>query len=329
MTRNKETTDIIIPVYKPDEDFGRLLDLIRLQTRPANKIIVIETIPEKTETDGKAHKNVRTAEEMLKDCFPSDAYIYKSISASEFDHAGTRKYAASLSKADAFICMTDDAVPENEYLIERLMDALYSDERIAIAYARQLARPDADETEQYIRDFNYPDKSMIKSIGDIDRLKIKTFFASNVCCAYKKSIYDKLGGFTDNAVFNEDMIYASKALRNGYLSFYAADARVLHSHNYTPMQQLHRNFDLGLSQAMHPEVFGDADSEGEGLRMIKKTAGQLIKKGLIFKLPALITASAFKYTGYRLGRSYKKLPKRLVYALSMNKQYVKRYILEK
>ena len=36
---------------------------------------------------------------------------------------------------------------------------------------------------------------------------------------------------------------------------YEAEARVLHSHNYTNMQQLRRNFDLGVSQAEHPEVF--------------------------------------------------------------------------
>ena len=58
-------------------------------------------------------------------------------------------------------------------------------------------------------------------------------FASNVCCAYKKRIYDELGGFTDTAIFNEDMIYAAKALKNGYISRYVSAARVIHSHTYT------------------------------------------------------------------------------------------------
>lgn len=52
------------------------------------------------------------------------------------------------------------------------------------------------------------------------------------------------------------MIYAAKAVEAGYSIAYAADAEVVHSHNYTNGQQFHRNFDLGVSQAEHPEVFG-------------------------------------------------------------------------
>ena len=36
----------------------------------------------------------------------------------------------------------------------------------------------------------------------------KTYFCSNVCAAYKKSIYEEIGGFVKKAIFNEDMIYA-------------------------------------------------------------------------------------------------------------------------
>ncbi len=37
---------------------------------------------------------------------------------------------------------------------------------------------------------------------------IKTYFCSNVCAAYKKKIYQEMGGFIEHAIFNEDMIYA-------------------------------------------------------------------------------------------------------------------------
>ena len=50
---------------------------------------------------------------------------------------------------------------------------------------------------------------------------------------------------------------------------YVAEAKVIHSHNYTGRQQFHRNFDLAVSQAQHPEVFEGVPSEGEGIRMVK------------------------------------------------------------
>ena len=70
--------------------------------------------------------------------------------------------------------------------------------------------------------------------------------------------------------FNEDMIYAADLIHAGYGIAYAADAKVVHSHNYSCSQQFHRNFDLGVSQAQYPEIFDGVPSEGEGLRLVKK-----------------------------------------------------------
>ena len=52
----------------------------------------------------------------------------------------------------------------------------------------------------------------------------------------------------------------------GYKVAYVAEARVIHSHNYTGMQQFHRNFDMAVSQAEHPEVFEGIKSESEGIK---------------------------------------------------------------
>ena len=43
--------------------------------------------------------------------------------------------------------------------------------------------------------FNYPEQSSVKSLADIDKYGIKTYFCSNVCAAYDKGIYQKTGGF--------------------------------------------------------------------------------------------------------------------------------------
>ena len=156
---------------------------------------------------------------------------------------------------------------------------------------------------------------------DEDELGIKTYFCSNVCAAYRRDIYLKLGGFTKKTIFNEDMIFAGHAVEAGYQIAYAADAQVIHSHNYTAMQQLHRNFDLGVSQADHPEVFGRLHSEGEGIRLVKKTAKWLVENGHALLLPQLVMASGSKYAGYWLGKHYKKLPEGLIRSLTMNPAY--------
>ena len=306
------TVDVIIPTYKPDQRFFELIALLDKQTFPISHIRIINTEEKYFE---KIIYGRRYEEEYRNLCVTH-------ISRREFDHAATRSHAVAHSDADIFVMMTMDAYPKDEHLIENLVKALVPD-NVAVSYARQLANPDAGMIEQFTRNYNYPDTSCMKSKEDIEKLGIKTFFCSDVCAAYKRDIFDRLGGYPDHAIFNEDMIYAHKAIMAGYSIAYAADACVYHSHNYTGVQQFHRNFDMGVSQADHPEVFASVPAEGEGISMVKKTARYLIgqKQGLqIFKL---IYISGCKYLGYLLGRHYRKLPEKWILHFTADRNYWK------
>ena len=311
MGKEIRTIDIIIPTYRPGELFLRLFAMLQKQTVPYHRLIVINT--------GQKLMPQTTREMLTAD----SRTVLRDITEEEFDHAATRAFGISLSDADCFICMTDDAVPADTLLLEKLSEAL-TEEGTALAYARQLPAANADEAERFVRRFNYPDTGRKKSLADLEELGIKTFFASNVCCAYRREIYDRLGGFTDSAIFNEDMIYACTALKAGYSSVYCAEALVVHSHNYTAMQQFHRNFDLGMSQTMHPEVFGGLRSEGEGIRLVKSTIGHLAASGCALQIPRFLVRTAFRYAGYRAGKAYDKLPERLAVSFAMNRRGVRK-----
>ena len=108
-------------------------------------------------------------------------------------------------------------------------------------------------------------------------------------------------------------------LQKNWKIAYCSMARVIHSHNYTGIQQLRRNFDIGVSQAQHPDVFGQVKSEGEGIRLVRKTAAWLILHGAIHLLPKLIWQSGCKYAGYRLGKAYRALPAPIIKRLTSNR----------
>lgn len=305
-----EKVDVIIPVYKPDTGFLMLLDRLQEQTVPVNRIILMNTEQKYldrlvfgTALERKYHN-----------------ITVKHLSKREFDHGRTRNQGVKLSDADVFLMMSQDAIPVDEYLIEKLLAGLRG-EKTAVSYARQLPGKDSGEIERYTRLFNYPEKSCVKTKEQLPELGIKTFFCSNVCAAYKREIFDDLGGFVNRTIFNEDMLYAAKAVEAGYGIAYAAEAKVIHSHNYTCMQQFHRNFDLGVSQAQHPEVFAAYPSESEGIRLVRTMAAHLKKKKMWSKIPYLIIQSGFKYVGYFCGKRYRKLPGKLVTAMSSNKDY--------
>ena len=302
----KKSVDIIIPTYRPDGEVKKLIERLLKQTVPPGHIFIMNT-EKKFWNENLENLSKKIQVEHLKK--------------EDFDHGGTRNRGIRKSEADYVICMTQDAMPDDQHLLERLLKA-FEQEGVAAAYARQLPRKDCGLLERRGRDFNYPDKSCIKTKEDLPNLGIKTYFCSNVCAAYDRKIYEKQGGFIQHTIFNEDMIYAAGLISSGYSIAYVADAKVIHSHNYSGLRQLHRNFDLAVSQADHPEIFEDVPSEGEGLRLVKNTASYLFGHAPWF-LPKLIWQSGMKYIGYRLGKSWKKLPKSWVLYLSDNKSYWK------
>ena len=301
--------DVIIPTYKPGRELFAQLDSIEAQTLSVNRVILMNT-------------EKKYFEELVQGTDFAARYHNVEVhhlSRREFDHGGTRHRGVQYSDADIFVCMTQDAMPVDGHLLERLTARLSGD--VGAAYARQLPGEGSSEFERISRHFNYPESSRLKSAADLDTMGIKTFFCSNVCAAYRRDVYEELGGFIRHTIFNEDMIYAAGLVRAGYRIAYEAQAQVVHAHNYTNMQQLRRNFDLGVSQADHPEVFAAVRSESEGKRLIHAAWKYLKDNKRLYKFPGFCVQCCFKYMGFLLGRHYAKLPRRWVLKITANREY--------
>lgn len=334
--------DMIIPVYRPDDTFCLLLQGLREQTFLIHRLILLNT--EETLWE-EASARLPLAEHLGK--LPCE-WTLRHVRKADFDHGGTRMLGAELSDADVIVFMTQDAVPADPYLIRRLVEPFEKKEResvmteerpqpdgasvcgvtapdgsgvVAVTYARQLPNENCRTVESYTRQFNYPDTGCRKSREDIPRLGIKTFFCSDVCAAYRRDLFFALGGFETPVIFNEDMFFAAKAVRAGYVVEYVAGARVIHSHNYTAAQQFHRNFDLAVSQADHPEIFAGICSESEGIRLVKSTVGYLCRIGKPWLVAQLVWQCAGKYAGYFMGKRYRRLSRKRILKYTMSPDY--------
>lgn len=315
---NQCTLDLIIPIYKPDKKLNQIIDRIMEQTKVPNNIFLLHTV------DTNCHKEAKEILESLEYIYGLSNSICKitiiNIDKKDFDHGGTRNLGAKLSSADIIMFMTQDAVPSENKLISSLIEPLYKEE-VACAYARQLPSVGSSILEKYSRNFNYSQTSIIKSKKDLDTLGIKTYFCSNVCAAYKRDIYESLGGFTTKTIFNEDMIMAYYVIKNNYKIAYAAEAKVYHSHEYTNIAQFKRNFDLAVSQEQYSFIFSNVKSETEGIKFVKSTISYLIDHKKAYLIPEFIIQSGFKYVGYKMGKNYKKLPSTVIKKFSMNPTY--------
>ena len=307
------SVDVFIPIYKAGNDFALMLEKLYKQSKRPEHIYLLQTIEKK---DEKLFDIKKCSKEL------ADIISVQPIKKADFDHGATRAYGALMAESDYVLFMTQDAVCYDEYVIENLLKA-FDDRKVGIAYARQLAREDADEIERMTRETNYPSESVVKTKKDEKRLGIKTYFCSDVCAMYRLDVYKKLGGFVKKTIFNEDMIMAYKEMQAGFSVAYKADAKVIHSHSYTCKQQFVRSFDLGVSQRQYHEIFDKISSEKEGAGYAKKVIIYLLKKGKFIKTIYFMMQCGFRLIGYKLGKNYDKLPRKMVLAFTMNKEYWK------
>ena len=298
--------DAVIPAYKPGHDLRELVEKLLDQTVRLGRIIIINTDREYFDE---------------KEYLIAPAVGVVHITRHEFDHAGTRDMGLRMSDADYVLFMTMDAIPKDNYLVEKLLSGFRRADNIAVSYARQLPKKDCNRIEQITREFNYPAQSRVQTSDDIKELGIKAYFCSDVCAMYDTSIYRSLGGFKAPAIFNEDMVYAAGALDAGYAVSYCADALVYHSHNYTGRQYYRRNFDLGVSQADHPEIFERFNVKGTGMQLVRKSLAQICRSGTPADIIRLVYYSGMKYLGFRKGKNYRKLSLKSCLKHTSDKEY--------
>lgn len=298
--------DAVIPAYRPGHDLRELVEKLLDQTVRLGRIIIINTDREFFDE---------------KEYLIAPAVEVVHITRHEFDHAGTRDMGLRMSDADYVLFMTMDAIPKDNYLVEKLLSGFRRADNIAVSYARQLPKKDCNRIEQITREFNYPAQSRVQTSDDIKELGIKAYFCSDVCAMYDTSIYRSLGGFKAPAIFNEDMVYAAGALDAGYAVSYCADALVYHSHNYTGRQYYRRNFDLGVSQADHPEIFERFNVKGTGMQLVRKSLAQICRRGTPADIIRLVYYSGMKYLGFRKGKNYHKLSLKSCLKHTSDKEY--------
>ncbi|HCT8712900.1 TPA: glycosyltransferase family 2 protein [Raoultella ornithinolytica] len=246
-----------------------------------------------------------------------------TISGDTFNHGGTRNQAVEdfVQNYDIVIFLTQDAIPQPGF-IQNIINA-FSDSDVVCAYGRQLPHDDANPIAQHARYFSYPDNGYICGKHSISSMGLKTVFMSNSFSAYRLSVFKELGGFPYNTILCEDMFYTAKAVLAGYKVAYVSNAMVCHSHNYTPLDEFKRYFDIGVFHADEPWIrdsFGGAG--GEGKKFILSEISFLFKKAPMW-IPIAFINNFMKIVGYKLGQKYRRLPTGLIKSFSMHKKFWK------
>ena len=319
MCDNMKKYSVIILTHMPHDELIVSIERLLTQKTKPEKIIIYNT------NLVNFFKNIKERlkfERLLYD--NKDLIKLIHIEEKDFDHGKARNDAMKLVSTDYALFLTDDAIPYNNELCDNLLNAFDkydSDTKVAVTYARQIAKVSAKLKEKYTREFNYPSFDIIKDKANESKLGIKNYFCSNVCAMYNRNIFNNLLGFEENIILNEDTFYVYKAINSGYKVVYVSNALVCHSHNYTYKDQFSRNFDIGVSQAEKNEIFKNIPSYNEGMRLIKYVCVKLLKGLHFIMIFDFLIECYFRLKGFKTGLNFKSLSNEDCIKYASNKNY--------
>ena len=297
---------LIIPTLNAEKYLPELFEKLSGQSRKIDEIIIIDS----WSTDNTA---------ILASSLGAKVTV---IEGQFFDHGGTRNQVAGMSTGDILVFMTQDAVPLDDKTIENLVKPLEEPE-IILSYARQLPKKGTKITDKFLRLYNYPPQSRVKSKDDISITGIGTFQNSNVCAAYRREEFFALGGFPAPVVSNEDMLFAAKAVLAGYKTSYTSEAAVCHSHNYSYADLFKRYFDIAASMDSEPFVKQVGKVQAKGYDFLIKQIKYLKAEQKLRFVPQVLLEAVFKLMGYKLGERHRYIPTIGKNYLSLNKNFWK------
>ena len=275
--------DIICPLYNAINYIDNLNKSLLMQENVnINKIRYILT------------ESKDSTEQYLK----SNNLNYKLVKRDEFSHSLTREKEAFESEADILVFISQDIVIDDKNWLEKLVKPIINNE-VEASYSRQLTK--FNNIEKYVREFNYPAESMIKSDSDIEKLGIKTFFFSDAASAIKRRVFVELNGYDHkNLPINEDMYFAHKLITYGYKIKYCADSYVYHSHKFT-LKELYNRYKLTGQFFKQNDYLYNYKTTSSGVKLAKYILKRILKEFrivLLFRYPFDMAARFF---GMRAG----------------------------
>jgi rhamnosyltransferase len=184
------------------------------------------------------------------------------IPPARFSHGGTRNLLMREASGARVAFITQDAEPADERWLERLLGGLELAADVGIAFGPYQPRPDASpavrlELERWFASLSPDGRPRVERLGERERslpvielVGRRGFFTdANACVA--RAAWERVP-FRE-VDYAEDRVLALDMLRAGYGKAFVPDAPVIHSHDYSTLEELRRGFDEGRALR---EVYG-------------------------------------------------------------------------
>jgi GT2 family glycosyltransferase len=235
----KRLLSIILPVKNGAHKLRELLPAIKAQkSRDLIEIIAVDSQSEDESV------------ELLK---RANATVI-SIDPRAFNHGLTRNLATRYANGSIFVFLNQSTLPADAHWLANLVRPFDNDEALAGVCGRVLPRKDADllTAHETIRNINASEERIVTRITDWDAYRslkpeiLRAFVNFHtLSAAIRADVFQRVPFREAN--FAEDLIWGKEALESGLLIQYEPLSVALHSHNYSLLEILRRNFDDGVA----------------------------------------------------------------------------------
>jgi GT2 family glycosyltransferase len=226
---------VAIPVRDGGELLARTLAALQRQT-VAHELLVCDS----GSTDGSVARARDHGARVLE------------IAPGDFSHGGTRNLLMAEAVGAHVALLTQDAEPAHESWLERLLAGFELSEDVALVYGPYRPREHASaavriELEGWFASLSPDGGPRLDRLEEHERTLAASeliggrgfFTDANACLS--RAAWERVP-FRE-VPYAEDRVLAIDMLRAGYTKAYMPGAAVLHSHDYTTLQQLRRCFD--------------------------------------------------------------------------------------
>ena len=245
---------VAIPVYNGARYLDEVLTAVRAQRVDRElELLVIDS----GSTDGSLEIAERHG-----------ARIHR-IPKSEFSHGGTRNLAMQLAEGDHVAFLTQDSTPAHDGWLAAMLEGFAQAADVALVFGPHDARPDASHMIKCEMERHFATWAN-GSGSDIQRIEhtgpgLRAYrgypgrwaFFSDVNGAVAKWAWERIPYRT--VPYAEDQLLGREMIEAGLAKVYHPGARVVHSHDYPPLQFFRRYFDEFRSLR---EVLGHVEALG-------------------------------------------------------------------
>jgi GT2 family glycosyltransferase len=175
-----------------------------------------------------------------------------AVEPERFTHGGVRNRLMAAAGGRHVALLTQDSQPADEHWLARLLEGFELAGDVAIAYGPYRPRPSASapvriELERWFASLSPDGGPQVERLGPGERalpalelIGRRGFFTdANACVA--RAAWERVP-FREVA-YAEDRVLAIDMLRAGFAKAFLPQAVVMHSHDYTTVQQIRRCFD--------------------------------------------------------------------------------------